>query len=61
MSAYDTASAHESHQLHEPLFTSLFHALRTFFRKQNQLKIAITLSEAGDVEGAKALLDKRTN
>lgn len=52
---------HESHQLHEPFFSSLINALRTFFMRQEQLKIAIALSEANDVEGAKALLEKRVH
>ncbi len=61
ISAYDSASMHESHQLHEPFFSGLIHALRTFFMRQEQLKIAIALSEANDVEGAKALLEKRVH
>jgi hypothetical protein len=61
ISAYHSASMHESHQLHEPFFSSLKHALRTFFMRQEQLKIGIALSEANDVEGAKALLNKRVH
>jgi hypothetical protein len=61
MSAYDSVPMHESHQLHVPFFSGLIHALRTFFMRQDQLKIAIALSEANDVEGAKALLDERVN
>lgn len=61
MSAYDSASMHESHQLHDPFLFSLVHALRTFFMRQDQLKLAIALSEANDLEGAKALLDKRVH
>jgi hypothetical protein len=61
MSAYDSASMHGSHQLHEPFFSGMIHALRAFLMRQEQLKIAITLSEANDVEGAKALVDKRVH
>jgi hypothetical protein len=49
---------HPSHQAQESLFTTLGHALRTFFMKLEQTKIAIVLSEAGDIEGAKALIGK---
>ncbi len=45
-------------QFLEPLFTRLLNALHTFLKKQNQIQIAIVLSEAGDLEGAKAILDK---
>jgi hypothetical protein len=61
MSAHHSASMHGSHQLHEPLFAGMIHAIRAFFMRQEQLKIAITLSEANDVEGAKALLEKRVH
>lgn len=61
MLAHHSVSMHGSHQLHEPFFSGLIHALSTFFMRQDQLKIAIALSEANDVEGAKALLDKRVH
>lgn len=52
------SAMHPSHQAQESLFTTLGHALRTFFMKLEQTKIAIVLSEAGDIEGAKALIGK---
>jgi hypothetical protein len=52
-------SINNSHHVHEPLFTRVSHALRTFFMNMDKTQIAIVLSEAGDVEGAKALLDKQ--
>ena len=47
-------SCHE----HESLFTRIRHALRTLFMMHDKTMVAIVLSEAGDVEGAKALLGK---
>jgi hypothetical protein len=52
------AALHPSHQAQESLFTTLGHILRTFFMKLEQTEIAIVLSEAGDIEGAKALIGK---
>ena len=52
------ASMRTSHHSPEPIFSALRHALHEFFTKLDQMEIAIVLSEAGDVEGAKALLEK---
>ena len=51
-------SMNNSCHVHEPLFTRLRHALRNLFMMHDKTMIAIVLSEAGDVEGAKALLGK---
>ena len=52
------ASIYTSHQATEPLVTKWRHALRSFYTKLDQLGAAIALSEAGDLDGAKELLDK---
>ena len=47
-----------SHQTYAPLSTRLRHALRAFFMKLDHIGTAIALSEANDLDGAKALLAK---
>jgi hypothetical protein len=49
---------HTSHQTSMPLSTRLRHALRSFFMKLDHIGTAIALSEANDLDGAKALLAK---
>jgi hypothetical protein len=53
------ASMQLTQQAHASLFTTMRHALRTFFMKLGRMQVAIVLSEAGDFEGAKSLLGKR--
>ncbi|MFA5825937.1 MAG: hypothetical protein WC825_08190 [Gallionellaceae bacterium] len=52
------SSMHTPHHAHEPLFFVLRRALREFLTTLDKIQVAIVLSEAGDVEGAKALLGK---
>lgn len=49
------ASQHDN----KPVLSSLANAVHASLTKWDQMNIAITLSEAGDVEGAKAILSKR--
>ena len=49
---------HTSHQTQESLFTKLRYVLRAFFMKLDHIGTAIALSEANDLDGAKALLAK---
>lgn len=52
------AAMHTFHHSTELLFVVLRHALREFLMTLDKIQVAIVLSEAGDVEGAKALLGK---
>ncbi|MBI3903596.1 MAG: hypothetical protein HY306_11770 [Nitrosomonadales bacterium] len=45
-------------QVRESRFARLRRVLRTFSSELDKTQLAIVLSEAGDVEGAQALLDK---
>jgi hypothetical protein len=44
-----------SHHAHEPLLSKVRHTLRALFMKLDHIGIAIALSEAGDLDGAKLL------
>lgn len=52
------ASMRKSHQEHKPLFIKLRHAGSLFFKKLGQIEVAIVLSEAGDVDGAKTIMNQ---
>jgi hypothetical protein len=47
---------HSSHLAHKPMLAALRHALQRFSKRLARTQIAIALSEAGDVEGARSLL-----
>ena len=46
---------HTSHQADVHLYARLRHVLRAFFMKLDHIGTAIALSEANDLDGAKAL------
>ncbi len=48
-----------SQHINKPEITSIANAAQAFISKLDQMNIAIALSEAGDVDGAKALLSKQ--
>lgn len=47
---------HSSHHAHKPMLAALRHALLRFAKRLERMQLAIALSEAGDVEGARSLL-----
>ncbi len=50
------ARMHSSHHSHKPVISVLRQALLRFSKRLERIQIAITLSEAADVEGARSLL-----
>lgn len=54
----DSLAPMHTNQASESLFSSLNRALRTFLTTQDQMETVIAPSEAGDIEGVKALREK---